>query len=66
MGFFDDRMLEIACPKCGPAVLPYSLTVPVRSTGIHGFDLFDREGVFGPSERLLATYMYSITFRSKT
>lgn len=45
----------------GPSVLPYSIKVPIRETGIYGFYLFDRDGVFGEARKLLATYMFSAT-----
>lgn len=45
----------------GPVVLPYSLRIPIRHSGIYGFHLFDRDGAFGSTEELLATYMYSVT-----
>lgn len=43
----------------GPTVLPYQISLPIPATGIYGFELFDREGAFGPTEALLATYMFS-------
>ncbi len=45
----------------GALVAPYSIKVPVKETGIFGFDLFDPDGVFGQPEGLLATYMFSVT-----
>jgi hypothetical protein len=43
----------------GPVVLPYEIKIPIRESGIYGFYLFDRDGVFAPKTDLLATYMYS-------
>ena len=45
----------------GPVVLPYAISLPTRESGIYGFELFDREGAFGPREALLATYMLSVS-----
>ena len=45
----------------GPAVLPYSISLPTPSSGIYGFELFDRDGAFGPPEALLSTYMFGVT-----
>lgn len=47
----------------GPLVLPYSISLPIQDSGIYGFYLFDREGVFGPKEELLATYTYSVSVK---
>lgn len=44
----------------GAVVLPYRVSVPIWTPGFYGFDLFDREGIFGPPEHLLATYLYAI------
>jgi hypothetical protein len=43
----------------GPDVLPFQIAVPIQSKGIYGFELFDREGAFGPQEQLLATYIFA-------
>lgn len=40
--------------------MPYPITIPATSSGIYGFDLFDRDGAFGQPRSLLATYLYSI------
>jgi len=40
--------------------LPYQINVPIWTPGIYGFDLFDRDGVFGEKESLLATYLYAV------
>lgn len=45
----------------GPKVLPYSVRFSIDESGVYGFYLFDAEGTFGTPERLLATYMFSIT-----
>lgn len=44
----------------GPDVLPYSIKLPTPRSGIYGFELFDRDGAFGPKEELLATYMFGV------
>lgn len=46
--------------EIGAVTLPYAITVPVWTPGIYGFDLFDRDGIFGAPERLLATYLYAV------
>ncbi len=46
--------------KTGPDILPYSITIPMPRSGIYGFELFDRDGAFGPKEGLLATYMFGV------
>jgi len=45
----------------GPLCMPYEITVPIWSSGVYGFDLFDRDGVFGKPKGLLATYLYGVT-----
>ena len=45
----------------GPQTLPCEIALPIKRDGIYGFFLFDRDGVFGPKEDLLATYMFSAT-----
>lgn len=47
--------------EAGPVVLPYRINVPIWTPGIYGFDLFDRDGIFGEKEGLLATYLYSVS-----
>ena len=50
----------------GPHVLPYSVVprIPPKWTpGVYGFELFDRDAVFGPQETLLATYMFGVVRR---
>lgn len=47
----------------GAVVLPYKVKVPVWTSGIYGFDLFDREGAFGKTESVLATYLYAVDGR---
>jgi hypothetical protein len=44
----------------GPVVLPYPVSVPITTPGVYGFDLFDRKGIFGNREALLATYLYGV------
>lgn len=47
----------------GPVVLQYSIafqTQPSLLTGVYGFELFDRDGVFGPSEALLSTFLFGV------
>lgn len=44
----------------GAVCLPYAITVPAWTPGIYGFDLFDRDGVFGTRELLLATYLFAV------
>jgi hypothetical protein len=46
--------------EIGATVLPYRLKVPITTPGFYGFDLFDREGIFGKPEELLATYIYGV------
>ncbi len=48
----------------GPSVAPYAIRLPATSTSIHGFDLFDRDGVFGSPEQLLATYMLGLSLKT--
>lgn len=45
----------------GPVVLPYSIALPTPHPGIYGFDLFDRDGAFGPPESHLATYRFGVS-----
>jgi hypothetical protein len=47
----------------GPVALPCEISLPINEDGIYGFYLFDREGTFGPPEQLLATYMFSVSFK---
>ena len=47
----------------GPQVLPCELAVPITADGIYGFEMFDRDGAFGPKENLLATYLFSATVK---
>lgn len=42
----------------GPKVLPYQVRFCIPATGYYGFELFDRDGIFGTREALLATYVY--------
>jgi hypothetical protein len=44
----------------GAVCCPFKITVPLSMTGVYGFDLFDREGLFGPAVTLLATYLYGV------
>lgn len=44
----------------GAVTLPYQIKVPVKEAGIYGFDLFDRDGVFGKRAGVLATYLYGV------
>jgi len=46
--------------EVGAVCLPYQVNVPIWTPGIYGFDLFDRDGVFGEKESLLATYLYAV------
>jgi len=49
----------------GPQVLPLPLrTLPTLEAGLYGYYLFDRDGIFGPPEALLATYTFGITRKS--
>ena len=44
----------------GPVVLPCPIELPTPRSGIYGFELFDRDGIFGPPEELIATYMFGV------
>jgi hypothetical protein len=56
---FVGQHLELPDGK-GPQVLPYSVAIPTPETGVYGFDLWDRDGAFGPPETLLAHYLFGV------
>lgn len=56
-----DARIPLSLPaETGPQTLPYPIRVPIPAPGIYGFDLIDEDGVCGPKEQSLATFVYSI------
>jgi hypothetical protein len=57
----------IYCPRVtGPSVHSHSIDLTFSERGIYGFELFDRDGAFGKSEALLATYIFGVDEPSPT
>jgi len=44
----------------GACCIPYSIEIPFHAPGFYGFDLFDRDGVFGEKENLLSSFLFSV------
>jgi len=52
---------HIDLPEGGrPFVVPWLVTIQPEQSGIHGFELFDVDGVFGTKEAVLASYLFSV------
>ena len=52
--------------QIGAQVLPYTVQLTTPRTGMYCVDLWDHEGVCGPSGVLLATYLFGVTVEPTT
>jgi len=46
----------------GFTLIAFKIQVPISSRGTYGFDLMDRDGVFGASEEPVATFTYGVDY----
>lgn len=61
IGEYVGSALQIPKGAVGPVCLPFHLEIPFENAGIHGFELFDPDRVFGTTEGPIAAYTFSIS-----